>query len=107
MGIPGAGRNLVCLRRWCLIFVCIARPAHAEAPMSLAHDPGRDTKARPGRKWPLLLNVREVAFELGLSRRRIYQLIDEGVLQVVKIGKACRVPSAAVRKLAGESEGGE
>jgi excisionase family DNA binding protein len=41
---------------------------------------------------------------LGLSRRRIYQLIDEGKLDMVKIGKASWVPSAAVRRLAGERD---
>ena len=48
------------------------------------------------------MSVREVAFELGLSRRRIYQMIHAGELEMVKIGKASRVPSAAVRRLAGE-----
>lgn len=72
--------------------------------MSLEHDPGRGTKARPRQKWPLLLSVREVAFELGLSTRRIYQMIAAGELDMVKIGKASRVPSAAVRRLAGEPD---
>jgi excisionase family DNA binding protein len=70
------------------------------------HSPSRPTKARPGRTdkdWPLLLNVREVAFELGLSTRRIYQLIAAGKLELVKIGKASRVPSASVLKLAGKT----
>jgi len=71
---------------------------------SLDHTPTRTPKARLPRKWPLLLSVGEVAFELGLSRRRIYQLIHAGELESVKIGKASRVPSAAVRKLAGERD---
>jgi len=66
-------------------------------------DPVRAAKARPGRRWPLLMSVREVAFELGLSTRRIYQMINAGELEMVKIGKASRVPSAAVRRLAGEN----
>ena len=70
--------------------------------MSLDHTSTRAPKAGPGRKWPLLLSVREVAFELGLSRRRIYQLINSGELDHVRIGKANQVPSAAVRRLAGE-----
>ena len=70
--------------------------------MSLDHTPTRAPKAGPGRRWPLLMSVREVAFELGLSRRRIYQLINSGELDHVRIGKASRVPSAAVRRLAGE-----
>ena len=70
---------------------------------SLDHSPAR-TKARPARRWPLLMSVRDVAFELGLSTRRIYQLIHSGELASVKIGKASRVPSASVRKLAGEKD---
>jgi len=70
--------------------------------MSLDHAPTRAPKAGPDRRWPLLMSVREVAFELGLSRRRIYQLINSGELDHVRIGKASRVPSAAVRRLAGE-----
>lgn len=69
----------------------------------LDHLPARAAKAGPGRRWPLLMSVREVAFELGLSTRRIYQLIHAGELDHVKIGKASRVPSAAVRRLAGEN----
>ena len=77
--------------------------------MSLEHPSVHTPKARPGRKWPgrkwpLLLNVREVAFELGRSTRRIYQLIHSGELDSLKIGKATRVPSAAVRRLAGEQD---
>src|SRR5262245_65957789 len=73
--------------------------------MSLEHDTGRGTKARPGRTglWPLLLRVQEVAFELGLSTRRVYQLIAAGKLGLVKIDKASRVPSASMLKLAGKT----
>ena len=68
------------------------------------HAPSRTTKARPGRThWPLLMRVSEVAFELGLSRRRIYQLIAAGKLDLVKIDKASRVPSASMLKLAGKT----
>jgi excisionase family DNA binding protein len=72
--------------------------------MSLEHSPARAGKARPGRigRWPLLMRVSEAAFELRLSTRRIYQLIAAGELDNVKIGKARRVTSASVRKLAGD-----
>jgi excisionase family DNA binding protein len=71
---------------------------------SLDHPAVHTPQARPPRKWPLLMRVSEVAFELGLSRRRIYQLMHAGELESVKIGKASRVPSASVRKLAGERD---
>ena len=73
--------------------------------MSLEHDTGRGTKARPGSdkaRWPLLMRVSEVAFELGLSTRRVYQLIAAGKLDLVKIDKASRVTSASMLRLAGE-----
>jgi excisionase family DNA binding protein len=76
--------------------------------MSLEHSPARASKARPGRtnkgRWPLLMRVSEVAFELGLSRRRVYQLIDAGYLISIKIHRARRVTSASVRKLAGQQD---
>jgi excisionase family DNA binding protein len=65
------------------------------------HAPSRSTRGRT--HWPLLLRVSEVAFELGLSTRRIYQMINAGELDMVKIGKASRVPSASLLKLAGQT----
>jgi excisionase family DNA binding protein len=49
------------------------------------------------------MRVSEVAFELGLSTRRIYQMINAGELPLIKVGKASRVPSASVLKLASTS----
>ena len=71
--------------------------------MSLEHPPARTTKGRTGR-WPLLLRVQEVAFELGLSTRRVYQLIATGDLESVKIHKIRRVTSASVLRLAAQQE---
>jgi hypothetical protein len=67
--------------------------------MSLEHSPARQRRAG---RWPLLLSVQDAAYELGLSPRRIYQLIAAGNLDSVKINKARRVTSASVRRLAGE-----
>jgi excisionase family DNA binding protein len=53
------------------------------------------------------MRVSEVAFELGLSRRRVYQLIDAGYLISIKIHRARRVTSASVRKLAGQQDNEE
>ena len=71
--------------------------------MSLEHSPARQGKVRG--RWPLLLRVQEVAFELGLSTRRVYQLIAAGKLDLVKIDKATRVTSASMLRLAGERDG--
>jgi excisionase family DNA binding protein len=77
--------------------------------MSLEHSPARNTKkVPPGRaardRWPLLLSVQDTAYELGLSTRRVYQLIATGELDSVKIRKARRVTSASMLRLAGERD---
>ena len=44
-----------------------------------------------------LLTVAEVAKMLHVARTTVYGLMARGVLQYVKIGKARRIPRAAVR----------
>ena len=44
----------------------------------------------------LLLTVREAAHALGVGRSTVYELINAGELEVVHIGRACRVPVAVV-----------
>lgn len=46
-----------------------------------------------------LERVSETARFLGVSRSFVYQLIQEGVLPTVKIGKSRRIPVRAVREL--------
>jgi len=80
--------------------------------MSLEHSPLRQKGSgrlsrqkgslRADDDWPLLMRVREAAFELGVSTRRVYQLIHAGTLELVKIGKASRVTTASVLALAGK-----
>jgi excisionase family DNA binding protein len=57
--------------------------------------------------WPMYLSVREVAHELRLSKRRIYQLADAGELQRVKIGAVTRITSASLLALAQRANAGE
>lgn len=45
----------------------------------------------------LLLRIEEAARRLGISRSTAYQLVATGQLPVVKIGRATRVPAAALR----------
>ena len=47
---------------------------------------------------PLLLTVVEAAAMLGVGRTTAYELIAGGELQVVHIGRAARVPLAAVHR---------
>jgi len=69
--------------------------------MSLEPSPGRADG------WPMYLSVREVAFELGLSTRRIYQLAAAGELKLVKIGAVSGVTSASLLALAQRADAGD
>jgi excisionase family DNA binding protein len=42
----------------------------------------------------LLMRAAEVARTLGLSRSKIYQMMRDGALPVVRVGRAVRVPKA-------------
>ena len=48
---------------------------------------------------PLLLTVPEAAERLRLSRATVYSFIYAGTLESVKLGRARRVPIAAVEEL--------
>ena len=45
---------------------------------------------------PLLLTVRQAAQTLSIGRTTVYELIAEGELGVIHIGRAVRVPVTAV-----------
>jgi len=45
----------------------------------------------------LLMRAAEVARTLGLSRSKIYQMMRDGALPVVRVGRAVRVLKAALR----------
>jgi excisionase family DNA binding protein len=47
-----------------------------------------------------LLTVNESAAFLALSRAKVYQLMDSGLLCYVKLGRARRIPRRAVIQLA-------
>jgi excisionase family DNA binding protein len=46
-----------------------------------------------------LATVEEAARSLRVSRSKLYQMMDQGELEHVKIGKCRRVPWEALRKL--------
>lgn len=54
----------------------------------------RDAEVTPAR--PLLLTVREAAALLRLGRSTVYELIADGELETVHVGRCARVPLAAV-----------
>jgi excisionase family DNA binding protein len=63
-----------------------------------ATDAPRDetTQAATASGPRLLLTVREAAHALGVGRSTAYELITTGELEVVHIGRACRIPVAVV-----------
>jgi excisionase family DNA binding protein len=50
---------------------------------------------------PALLTVKQAARVLNLGRSTVYQLIAEGRLEVVHIGRSARVPTDAITRLIG------
>ena len=46
---------------------------------------------------PLLLTIREAAALLSVGRTTVYELIAEGELETVHIGRSVRVPADAAR----------
>ena len=51
---------------------------------------------------PLLQSISETARVLGLGRTTIYNLINRGQLETVKIGRRQLVKAASIERLAGK-----
>ena len=64
---------------------------HALEQASANHDDRRRPIA------PLLLTIPEAAVVLAVGRTTLYELIGDGQLAVVHIGRSCRVPVDAIR----------
>jgi excisionase family DNA binding protein len=56
---------------------------------------------------PALLTVKQAARVLNLGRSTVYQLIADGRLDVVHIGRSTRVPIDAITKFISELRAGE
>jgi excisionase family DNA binding protein len=48
---------------------------------------------------PALLTIKQAARVLNLGRSTVYELIADGRLEVVHIGRSARVPTDAISKL--------
>jgi excisionase family DNA binding protein len=62
---------------------------------------GRLRETGPDLMEPLTYSVMEAAKALGVGRQGIYQLINSGGLDAVRIGRRILVPRHALRKLVG------
>jgi excisionase family DNA binding protein len=51
------------------------------------------------RTKPRLFSIKEVVFELGISRTSLYELIKGGKLETIKIGRRRLVPTEAIERL--------
>lgn len=47
---------------------------------------------------PLLLTIPQVAIALGISRAKAYQLVQDGTIPTIKLGRNRRVQTAALRR---------
>jgi excisionase family DNA binding protein len=48
---------------------------------------------------PRLLAIKQAIYELGISRTALYELIEDGRLKTVKIGRRRLVPIEAIEEL--------
>jgi excisionase family DNA binding protein len=79
-------------------------PDDQEVPMSLEHNAARQRKtkaAAPPGALPLLLTISRAAHELGVSERRVYELVHAGVLHMTHVGeRASRITRDSLLALA-------
>lgn len=52
----------------------------------------------------VLIRPVDAAAMLSVSRSSVYELIANGTIPSVRVGRMLRVPIAAIRKLAGQTE---
>ena len=45
---------------------------------------------------PLILTVKEVAEVLGLGRNTVYELVQQGKIRSIRIGRQIKVPKSAL-----------
>lgn len=45
----------------------------------------------------VLLKVEQAAAQLGLGRSQVYRMVADGLLPTVRMGRAVRIPAAALR----------
>ncbi len=111
-GTSGAGRVVVLHGRGDPTTIAALRSVGLELRAEIGDttvwappDPERPARAEAerhtGEGRALLLSVAEAAAALGVGRTTAYELIAAGQLETVHIGRAARVPAAAVDELIG------
>ncbi len=53
-------------------------------------------QAHSAKTAPRLFSIKQAIYELGISRSALYELIDQGKLKTVKIGRRRLVPLEAI-----------
>jgi len=53
---------------------------------------------------PICISINETVRVLGIGRTKVYELIKDGRLEVVKIDRRTMVRTASIRTLAGEGD---
>lgn len=56
-------------------------------------------QTRGAKTLPRLLAIKQAIYELGISRTALYELIKDGKLKTVNIGRRRLVPVEAIEKL--------
>lgn len=61
---------------------------------------GRDGSAEvPRYPEPLAVRIPEACKMIGIGRSKLYELIDEGIIEVVKLGRVTLIPVTQLRAL--------
>jgi excisionase family DNA binding protein len=61
--------------------------------------PAEHAKFQVAKSMPRLLAIKQAIYELGISRTALYELIEDGRLKTVKIGRRRLVPIEAINEL--------
>jgi excisionase family DNA binding protein len=56
------------------------------------------SQTRGAKTLPRLLAIKQAIYELGISRTALYELIEDGRLKTVKIGRRRLVPIEAIEE---------
>jgi excisionase family DNA binding protein len=71
----------------------------AKKPKTVMLKTEHDPRAREKKIMPRLLAIKQAIYELGISRTALYELIEDGRLKTLKIGRRRLVPIEAIEEL--------